>query len=192
MLILVDGPADHDRKAALRQRLYEVELSTDEVLSPMVFSQEDWASPAYQAMPLHQQIEREGTYLASTRGEASGLPAARRTDQPDKIATEKACRDLHASIKEAVEDVEPEAHIILYGSRARGEAQDDSDWDLLILVDGPVDPGRKDAICHRLYEVEWKMDEVLCPMVRSRQDWDSALFRATPFHQNVDRDGVVL
>lgn len=29
--------------------------------------------------------------------------------------------------------------VILYGSRARGDAQPDSDWDLLVLLDGPVE-----------------------------------------------------
>lgn len=76
--------------------------------------------------------------------------------------------------------------------RARGDAGPESDWDLLILVDGPVDDERKTAIRHRLYEVEWDSDEVLTSMIFSREDWDSALYRAMPFHQNVDRDGIPL
>ncbi len=99
---------------------------------------------------------------------------------------------LREPIRRAVRVVEPGAEIILYGSRARGDAESDSDWDLLILVDGPVDGERKTAIRHRLYEVEWDSDEVLMSMIFSREDWDSPLYRAMPFHQNVDRDGVSL
>jgi predicted nucleotidyltransferase len=40
----------------------------------------------------------------------------------------------------------------LYGSRARGNAQAESDWDFLILLDGVVDDARTDAVRHRLYE----------------------------------------
>jgi len=29
--------------------------------------------------------------------------------------------------------------VVLYGSRARGDAQADSDYDVLVLLDGPVD-----------------------------------------------------
>ena len=28
--------------------------------------------------------------------------------------------------------------VILYGSRARGDAQPDSDWDVMVLLDGPI------------------------------------------------------
>lgn len=97
---------------------------------------------------------------------------------------------LRDSIRQAVQSVEPDARIFLYGSRARGDADSESDWDLLILVDGPVDPKRKDAIRHRLYEVEWDLGEVISSMIFSEQDWDSPLYRAMPFHQNVDREGV--
>jgi predicted nucleotidyltransferase len=33
--------------------------------------------------------------------------------------------------------------VLLFGSEARGEAGDDSDVDLMVLLDGPVDPGRE-------------------------------------------------
>jgi uncharacterized protein len=57
-------------------------------------------------------------------------------------------------VKQAVHEVEPEAEIILYGSRARDEAESESDWDFLILVDGHVNDARIDAIRHQLYEIE--------------------------------------
>jgi len=99
---------------------------------------------------------------------------------------------LRDRIRQAVHTVEPDAQIILYGSRARGNAGPESDWDLLVLVDGPVNGDRKSAIRHRLYEVEWDFDEVLTSIIFSREDWNSPLYRAMPFHQNVDRDGVSL
>lgn len=100
--------------------------------------------------------------------------------------------ELPGRIKRTVQAIEPDADIVLYGSRARGDAQEDSDWDLLILVDGPVDAAREANIRHRLYELEWDCDEVLCSMIFSREDWDSPLYRSMPFHQNVDRDGIAL
>ncbi|MCB9036979.1 MAG: nucleotidyltransferase domain-containing protein [Lewinellaceae bacterium] len=36
-------------------------------------------------------------------------------------------------IKESVNEIEPQSEIILFGSKARGDDRDDSDWDLLIL-----------------------------------------------------------
>ncbi|MBS1250425.1 MAG: hypothetical protein MAG431_02019 [Chloroflexi bacterium] len=41
---------------------------------------------------------------------------------------------LLKQVKMTVRDLSPAAEIILYGSRARGTAKADSDWDFLILL----------------------------------------------------------
>ena len=66
-------------------------------------------------------------------------------------------RPEHRSgLRQVVREVEPDGEIILHGSRSRGDAVSESDWDLLILVDGPLSDERTDRIRHRLYEVEWE------------------------------------
>ena len=100
--------------------------------------------------------------------------------------------ELLTRVKQVVHAVEPEADIILYGSRARGEAQTTSDWDFLILLDGSVDDARTDRVRHRLYELEWDSGEVLSAIVRSHEVWDSPLYQVTPFAQNVQAQGVVV
>ncbi len=61
-------------------------------------------------------------------------------------------------MKQAILEIEPSAEIILYGygSLSRGDFNEESDWDFLILVEGTVDDKRIDNIRHRLYEVEWQ------------------------------------
>jgi len=100
--------------------------------------------------------------------------------------------ELLARVKQAIHAVEPEAEIRLYGSRARGDAQTESDWDFLILLNGSVDDERTDRIRHRLYELEWDSGEVLSAIVRSHEVWDSPLYQVTPFVQNVQAHGVVV
>ena len=100
--------------------------------------------------------------------------------------------ELVAQIRQAVHEVEPEAEIILYGSRSRGDALPESDWDLLILVDGPVSDERTDRIRHRLYEIEWQYGGVISSIVRSREEWDSSLYQAMPFYRRVQREGIRL
>lgn len=39
------------------------------------------------------------------------------------------------TVKQTLHLVAPNAKIILFGSRARNDAQEDSDWDLLILIE---------------------------------------------------------
>src|SRR6266567_4746074 len=100
--------------------------------------------------------------------------------------------ELLECVKQAVHQVEPEADIILYGSRARGDAQAESDWDFLILLNGVVDDARTDAVRHRLYEIEWESGEVLCSIVRSRQEWDSPWHQVSPFEKSVQAQGIPL
>lgn len=99
---------------------------------------------------------------------------------------------LQRRVKQAVQTIEPEAQVILYGSRSRGDSQGESDWDFLVLVDGAVDQERTDRIRHRLHEIEWECGEVISSVVRSRREWDSSRSRAMPFHENVEREGVRL
>jgi uncharacterized protein (UPF0332 family)/predicted nucleotidyltransferase len=41
-------------------------------------------------------------------------------------------------IKDRIKSKNPDADIILFGSHARGQSHEDSDWDILILLDQPV------------------------------------------------------
>ncbi len=95
-------------------------------------------------------------------------------------------------VKQAIFELEPDAEIILYGSRARKDSDTQSDWDFLILLDGPVNDERIDKIRHHLYEIEWECDEVICSIILNREDWNSPFYKSMPFYQNVELDGVVL
>jgi len=100
--------------------------------------------------------------------------------------------ELLKQIRQTVREVEPNAEIILYGSRSRGDAVWESDWDLLILVDGHLSDERIDRIRHRLYEIEWESGEVISSIVRNREEWNSDLYQAMPFYQRVEQEGIRL
>jgi uncharacterized protein len=99
---------------------------------------------------------------------------------------------LLQQIKTQVHQVEPNAEVIFYGSRARGDAEPESDWDFIVLVDGTVNDERVDTLRHHLYELEWESGEVLSCIVRSREDWNTSQYKATSLYQNVQREGVRL
>lgn len=102
----------------------------------------------------------------------------------DKVLLDRA--------RAAIEELEPAAQVILFGSRARGDAGPDSDWDLLVLVDGVVDSQRADAISQHLLELQSETGACLSAIVHSREEWGSPLSRAMPLHENIDRDGLAL
>jgi len=100
--------------------------------------------------------------------------------------------ELLKSCKKAIRQVVPDADVILYGSRARGDATEYSDYDILILVNGTADIALDTKFVQQIFPLELESGAVLTLMTYSRQQWDTPLYRAMPFHENVDRDGVKL
>jgi len=47
-------------------------------------------------------------------------------------------QNILLKIKSIVSKIDPQAQIILYGSRSTGKARPDSDWDFLILTNSQV------------------------------------------------------
>jgi predicted nucleotidyltransferase len=101
-------------------------------------------------------------------------------------------QELLNKVKQVVLELEPGAEIILYGSRSRGDASADSDWDFLLLVDGTVDDKRIDRIRHRLYELEWDHGEVLSVIVRNKEEWNQFPYSVLPIHNRIEEEGIRL
>jgi len=100
--------------------------------------------------------------------------------------------ELLKRCKKAIRQVVPDAEVILYGSRARGDANEYSDYDILVLVNGPAEMPLEEKIRSNVYPLELDSGAVLTLFVYSRQQWDTSLYRAMPFYKNVDREGVLL
>jgi uncharacterized protein len=99
---------------------------------------------------------------------------------------------LLLKVKEAVVQLEPSAEVILYGSRARNDFREYSDWDFLILVDGVVDTTRTDRVRRVLFEIELDTDQIISSIIRSRQDWNSPRYSVVPLYKNIEREGILI
>ena len=62
-LILSDGQPDQQIVAELRDRLYDLELESDTVLSAIVRSRDEWYSELYSILPFKETVERDGVIL---------------------------------------------------------------------------------------------------------------------------------
>ena len=103
--------------------------------------------------------------------------------------------DTHTTtllVKQAVTALDPDAEIILYGSRARGTNSVNSDWDFLIITGTCAHRELKRKIRRSIYEIEWATSEVISVVIRSRQEWNLPILRSSPFHINIDREGLRL
>jgi predicted nucleotidyltransferase len=94
-------------------------------------------------------------------------------------------------IKNSVTATAPDATLILYGSYARGDHSENSDIDLLILINKDKrSHADKDRVTYPLYDIEFKTGTIISPKVYTKVGW--ANHRVTPFYENVKREGRVL
>lgn len=96
--------------------------------------------------------------------------------------------DVPESVKTAVWSVAPDAEVILYGSRARGDHEPDSDWDFLVLLNEAATGDIEDRIRDAVFDIQLQGVPV-CIMLESKGVWNSERFRATPFHKNISLEG---
>ncbi len=101
-------------------------------------------------------------------------------------------RSVLLACKQIIHGFVPKATVLLYGSRARGAGEPDSDFDVLVLTDRPLSIDEQDRIGDAVYELELREGVVMSLMFFSRTEWDTPLHRAMPLHQNIEAEGIVL
>ena len=85
----------------------------------------------------------------------------------------------------------PDAKIYLFGSRARGDYRQDSDWDLLVIIDKPsIEEDDYEKYFYPFIDLSWNMGEVINPQLYTSSDWQESSF--TPFYNNVEQDKILL
>lgn len=82
--------------------------------------------------------------------------------------------------------------VMLFGSRARGDNREDSDWDILVLLDreGRADWKDYDEIGYPLSEFFWHRNQDVNTIIQTRDEWQGKSF--TPFYKNVMQDAIAL
>jgi predicted nucleotidyltransferase len=93
-----------------------------------------------------------------------------------------------SKVKNRIHNFDPSARIFLFGSRARNDYRDDSDWDFLILTNQRVTQGLKNKISDLLFETELDTDQVLTSIIQNVNSWEK--FSNTPIYRNVKRDSI--
>ena len=101
-------------------------------------------------------------------------------------------KEVVGRLKNLIKSVAPNSQTILYGSEARGDNKQNSDIDILILVDKDVlSPTEEDVITAPIYDLEIETGTVISPVVMTSRAWEAAK-RKTLFYSNVMKDGVLL
>ncbi len=81
----------------------------------------------------------------------------------------------------------------MYGSRARGDAAEDSDLDLVALVDEKT-PELEQKLDEIAYNLMWDHDfkTIISLKVLSEEKFIDSLAKGFSFYRYVDREGIVI
>lgn len=92
--------------------------------------------------------------------------------------------------KQVIQGFFPTAEVLLYGSAARGTRGPESDYDVLVLTDEPLSTEEEDQILDAVYDLLVMRGELISTVFYARDFRDK--HPGMPFHQEVDRDAIVL
>ena len=96
------------------------------------------------------------------------------------------------SIRQVASTVLPQgSKLYLYGSRARGDAHEDSDWDLLLLLDKPQKESTDfDKYAYPIMARGFDMWQYFSVHTYTKDEWETNSI--TPFYDNVQRESIKL
>lgn len=95
-------------------------------------------------------------------------------------------------IRQKVNELDNTAEVILYGSRARGDNKQDSDWDVMILLNRKnVDKKVEQTFRHHLFDIELEIGVPVSVFVYSKSDWEGK-YSITPLFQSIKKEGILI
>jgi len=105
------------------------------------------------------------------------------------ILSEKPQR-IFGEIQALKRRILPNDRVFLFGSRARGDAHEDSDWDLLVILNrkGKHNWDDFDKYAFPFTVLEWDYGVAINPILYTQEEWEKR--RITPFYKNVEIEGI--
>ncbi|HJC93385.1 MAG TPA: nucleotidyltransferase domain-containing protein [Candidatus Phocaeicola excrementigallinarum] len=96
------------------------------------------------------------------------------------------------SIRKMSKEVIPETgKVILFGSQARGDSHEESNWDLLILLDkNKLTSTDYDDFAYPFFELGWHINAQIHPLLHTFKEWEQRSY--LPFHKNITKGGIEL
>lgn len=101
-------------------------------------------------------------------------------------------RAIASLVKKQIVLTDATASVILFGSRARGDAENESDWDFLILTQQKDTDLLSDKLRKKiLREVELKFNVAISLMVKNVALWQSD-YTVTNIYESINEEGILL
>ena len=112
------------------------------------------------------------------------LPASLKLDARERALLRRS-RDVLVRSFDATE-------LILFGSKARGDFDAESDIDVLVLTRHRLSRAERHAMVDRLYEIGLQCGAFLSPLAVSVDEWQNGPFSVLPIKAEIEAQGVVV
>jgi predicted nucleotidyltransferase len=86
----------------------------------------------------------------------------------------------------------PVTRVLLFGSKAEGLDDPESDIDLLVLTSRELPWRERDEIINSLFDTQLKYDVVFGVLVVSEDEWGDGLTTVLPIHHEIEEHGVLV
>lgn len=99
------------------------------------------------------------------------------------------------AIKAAIRMLKSEfsvSKVILFGSKARGDHDEYSDIDLLVVASSLLHWKEEKAIIGALFDIGIEYDVIFSPLFTSVDEWENGIFTEFPVYKEISRDGAVV
>lgn len=81
---------------------------------------------------------------------------------------------------------------ILYGSKTRGDDDEHSDIDLLVITSRPLHWKEEKAIVESLFDVGMEFDVIFSPLFVSNEEWEGGVFTTFPIYKEIMNNGALV
>lgn len=133
-------------------------------------------------LPMSLSVLRVFCRMRNKKGAASG------EGSNGQMTQQEVLKDIRARLEAKHGD--RLRGVVLYGSEARGEARADSDIDVLVLLNGPVDYGRDlETNLDALYPLSLQIGRRISAKPADVREYEIA---ACPLYQHVRTEGVAV
>ncbi len=84
----------------------------------------------------------------------------------------------------------PVDSIVLFGSKARGDDDSESDIDLLVLTSRSLSHAEQHVVTDELFPLQLRHDVVLSVLILPTREWNAGVVSALPIHDEIVEHGV--
>jgi predicted nucleotidyltransferase len=128
------------------------------------------------------------------RGDAAGLEfqSGEGMKSFQKLSLVKREREAIQSAVQVLRDKFSLEKVILFGSRARGDYDEHSDIDLLIVSSQKLHWREEKAVEDALFDLGMEYDVIFSPLFVSTGEWETDVFRQFPLYREIMKDGALV